>query len=110
MLAVELFNGTVCYKHGLTGQLVALAFVAAGFLPGLAALGTNNPIRTAGASLLFIPWLMFAFYTDCIAPYQGGGASMIYIAVVILGFPSAALGAFLTGPVLKAFSVVVSDA
>jgi hypothetical protein len=110
VLAMELFNGSTCYKHNLVSQLVALAFVAVGFYPGLSALRSESPIRAAGASLLFVPWLAYAYYVDCVLPYQGGGASMVYVAVVVLGLPSAALGAFLTVPVLKAFGVVVSDA
>jgi hypothetical protein len=109
VLALELFNGSTCYKHNLVSQLVALAFVAVGFYPGFSALRSESPIRAAGPSLLFAPWQAYAHYVDCVLPYQGGGASMVYVLVVVLGFPSAALGAFLTVPVLKAFGVVLSD-
>ena len=109
VVGLELFNGVACYHHGLRSQLVALCFVAVGFSPGLVALATRNPLRTAGAALLFAPWLVLAYYTDCVRPYQGGGASMIYIAVVMYGFPCAAAGALLTGPVLKRLGVTVGD-
>lgn len=110
VIGIELFNGVACYHHGLRSQLVALGFVAVGFLPGLIALFTKNPLRTAGAALLFSPWLVLAYYTDCVRPYQGGGASMIYIAVVMYGFPCAAVGALVTGPVLRLFHVTTNEA
>jgi hypothetical protein len=101
VVAVELFNGTVCYKHEITGYLVGLGFVAMGFAPGLIGLSSRNPLRTVGAALFFVPWLMLAFYTDCVRPYQGGGASMVYIAVVVYGFISSAVGALLTGLLMR---------
>ena len=33
----------------------------------------DGPLRAVGACLLFAPWLVFAYYTDCVRPYQGGG-------------------------------------
>ena len=110
VVGIELFNGAACYHHSLRSQLVSFGFVAVGFLPGLVALLTKNPLRTAGAALLFAPWLLVAFYTDCVRPYQGGGASMIYIAVVMYGFPCAVVGALATGPILRLLRLTVSDA
>lgn len=107
VIGLELFNGVVCYHHGVEGQLIGLSLVAIGFLPGLGVLFSKNPLRTVGAAMLFAPWLLFAFYTDCVRPYQGGGASMIYVAVVMYGFPCAAVGALLTGPVLKFLRITV---
>lgn len=109
VICFEVFNGLACYHHNLNTQLIAFGFVATGFLPGLAALFSKNPLRTVGAALLFVPWLILAYYTDCVRAYQGGGASMIYIAVVMYGFPSALIGAFVTGPILKFFKIIVSD-
>lgn len=101
VIAAQLFNGAVCYKMGVLGQMAGLAFVAVGFAPGLAALFSSNPLRTVGAAVLFVPWLALAFYTDCIRPYQGGGASMVYVAVAMYGFVSSAIGAVLAGLVLR---------
>lgn len=109
VVALELFNGAACYGHGVRAQLVSLGFVAVGFLPGVIALASKNPLRTVGAALLFAPWLLLAFYTDCVRPYQGGGASMIYVALVLYGFASSAVGALLTGPVLRRLRVAVGD-
>jgi hypothetical protein len=101
VVALQLFNGTACYRHDLEGHLVGLGFVAAGFLPGLVALFTRNPLRTVGAALLFAPWLVLAYVVDCVQAYAGGGASMIYVAVLLWGFCTSALGALLTGPLLR---------
>jgi len=109
IIGLELFNGLACYHHGLSGQLIALGFVAVGFLPGLIVLFSKNPLRTVGSALLFAPWLMLAFYTDCVRPYQGGGASMIYVVVVLYGFPCSVVGALLTGPALRVLGVTVSE-
>jgi hypothetical protein len=110
VVGLELFNGLVCYHHTLRSQLVAFLFVLVGFLPGLLALPTKNPLRTVIAALLFAPWLLLAYYTDCVRPYQGGGASMIYIAVVMYGLPCSALGALSAGPLLRLLRISVRDA
>ena len=59
--------------------------------PALVSLVTSNPLRAVGACALLAPWLVFAYYTDCVRPYSGGGASMVYVAVLLWGTPSAIL-------------------
>lgn len=107
VFAADVFNGLACYKHGLGSQLVSFIFVAAGFTPGLFCLSSKNPMRAIGAAICFIPWLGVAYWTDCVRPYQGGGASMVYIAVVVYGFPSSAAGALLTGIAMRFLGVLV---
>ena len=34
---------------------------------------------------VFCTLVGFAFYVDCVMPYEGGGASMIYLAVFLWG-------------------------
>jgi hypothetical protein len=104
---LETFNSLACYKHDFALYLSAMLFIGIPMLPALVSLATRNPLRAVGASLLFAPWLVFAYYVDCVVPYQGGGASMIYVAVVIWGLPSALVGALVTGPVLRMFKVEV---
>ena len=84
-------------------------FIAVPMLPAIISLKTKNPLRAVGGSLLFAPWLVFAYYTDCVRPYAGGGASMIYLAVIFWGLLSAAIGTALTGPVLTLFGVSVNE-
>ncbi len=109
ILAQQAFNSVACYQHSLGAFLVVSSiFVGIPLVPALASLATANPLRAVGACLLFSPWLGLAYYTDCVRPYTGGGASMVYVAVLFYGTPSALLGALLTGPVLRLFNVSVA--
>ncbi len=108
ILAQQAFNSFACYDHSLKSFLAVVGiFVLVPLLPALISLFTANPLRAVGACLLLSPWLWLAYYTDCVAPYTGGGASMVYIAVVLWGTPCSLIGALLTGPALRAFSVKV---
>ncbi|SFZ78172.1 hypothetical protein [Chitinimonas taiwanensis] len=101
VVALQTFNSVVCYRHDLATWGLSLCFVAVPMLPAVLALAGPQPLRAVGASLLFAPWLVYAYYIDCIKPYTGGGASMIYVAVVLYGLPSAIVGTLLTGPLLR---------
>jgi hypothetical protein len=107
---LQLFNGFACYKLSLGYHLAALALVALAFLPGIVCLASKNPLRTAGAALLFAPWLVTAFYIDCVVPPKGPASSMSYLMVVVYGFLSSTLGALITAPVLRLLRVGVTDA
>jgi len=104
---LQTFNSFACYKHDFSAYLSALLFIGIPMLPALLSLATKNPLRAVGASLFFAPWLVFAYYVDCVASYQGGGASMIYVAVVLWGLPSALACALITGPILRLLKVEV---
>jgi len=106
---LQTFNSVVCYKQDVGTYLGTLMFIAVPMLPAIISLKTKNPLRAVGGSLLFAPWLVFAYYTDCVRPYTGGGASMIYVAVAFWGLLSAAIGTALTGPVLALFGVSVNE-
>ena len=108
VVALQAFNSFACYRHDLLEFLsVTGMFLALPLLPALASLVTANPLRAAGACLGVAPWLMIAYYVDCVRPYAGGGASMIYVAVVLWGTPCAILGALVSGPVLRACGISV---
>jgi hypothetical protein len=108
VVAVAAFNSFACYKHDLDAFVSAnLMFVGPPLLPAIVCLALPNPLRAVGACALVIPWLVLAYYTDCVRPYTGGGASMIYVAVLLWGVPSAILGALITGPVTRMFNVSV---
>ena len=109
VILLQAFNSFGCYDHTLVTFLQALAmFVLLPLLPAFISLLTANPLRAVGACLLFAPWLVFAYYTDCVRPYQGGGASMVYVAVLMWGTPCAVIGALLTGPVMRLFGLSVA--
>lgn len=107
---LQAFNSFACYGHDLMGYLDALTFIAIPMAPALMALLTKNPLRAITASLSFAPWLMFAYYTDCIRPYQGGGASMIYVAVLVHGFFCTLTGALIGGWLWRGLGVSTPQA
>lgn len=96
---LQAINSFGCYGHSFVSFLKALTFIAVPMLPALVCLIAKRPARAVGASVFFGPWLLFAFYTDCIRAGVGTGASMVYVSIVLLGFPSALLGAVF-GPTL----------
>lgn len=109
VIALQAFNSVGCYDHTLSTFVAVLGtFLMVPLLPAFVSLFTANPLRAVGACVLFAPWLVFAYYTDCVRPYQGGGASMIYVAVLLWGTPCAIIGALLTGPVMRLFGVSVA--
>jgi hypothetical protein len=98
---LQAFNSFACYGHGLERYLESLGFVALPLLPAILAAFSREPLRAVGGCLLFSPWLFFAYYTDCVRPYAGGGASMIYVAVMLWGLPTTLLGVFIAPTVLR---------
>ncbi|WP_226468023.1 Na+:solute symporter [Luteimonas panaciterrae] len=110
VISIQAFNSFACYGHDLWSFLGALGiFLSLPLLPAILSLVTANPLRAVGACLLFAPWLFFAYYTDCVRPYTGGGASMIYIAVILWGTPSSIIGALVTGTILRAVGIRVEE-
>ncbi len=111
VIGLQTFNGVVCYHQNVSDYLEALLiFVSPALLIAVIALLTSNPLRAVGACAFFAPWLMCAYYTDCVAPYSGGGASMIYVVVLLWGVPSALIGALVSGALWKMLGVEVVDA
>lgn|SRR5690554_878744 len=107
IVCLQAFNSFACYGHGPGLFLLGLGFVAVPLLPALLVLPSSNPLRAVGACVLFAPWLVYAYYVDCIQPHAGGGASMVYVLVVMGGLPSAIVGALVTGPVMRMFGISV---
>ena len=86
VLLLQAFNSFACYKHDLlTFLLSTVIFLTIPLLPAIVSLALPNPLPAVGACALFAPWLLVAYYTDCVRPYSGGDASMIYIAVLLWG-------------------------
>ena len=109
VIALQAFNSFGCYHMSVLQFLSSSAiFLLLPLAPALVSLVTSNPLRAVGACALLAPWLVFAYYTDCVRPYSGGGASMVYVAVLLWGTPSAILGALVTGPVLRLSRVHVA--
>lgn len=96
ILLLQACSSFSCYGHDLIDYLLVIGlFLLPPLLPALLSLLRANPLGAVGACTLLAPWLIYAWYFDCIRPYSGGGASMIYIAVLLYGTPSAIAGALL---------------
>lgn len=110
VIALQAFNSFVCYGNDFATFLMGLGvFLGIPLLAAVVSLFTANPLRAVGACVLFAPWLVFAYYTDCVRPYEGGGASMIYVAVLFWGTPCAILGALVTGPMMRLFGISIES-
>lgn len=110
VLLLQAFNSFACYNHDFLDFLTATSiFVGIPLLPALVSLALPNPLRAVGASVLFAPWLLFAYYTDCVRPYSGGGASMIYVAVLLWGTITSLIGALITNLLTRSFGIEISE-
>jgi hypothetical protein len=110
VLLLQSFNSFACYHHDFLEFLSATVFfVGIPLLPALVSLALSNPLRAVGACMLFAPWLLLAYYTDCVRPYSGGGASMIYVAVLMWGTVTSLIGALITNSVTKGAGIEVTD-
>ncbi|GIK24549.1 MAG: hypothetical protein K8F32_04300 [Rhodocyclaceae bacterium] len=77
--------GTSCaagsqFEIGLICLVPALAFVL-----------TKAPVAATVACVVLWPFLLWANSIECITPYQGGGAAMAYVPVLMFGVPLSAL-------------------
>ncbi len=110
VVLLQSYSGVACYHQSVADFVVAFSiFVAPAVVVAVVALFTANPLRAAFASACFAPWLVTAYYSDCIAPYRGGGASMVYVVVLLYGLPCALVGAFIAGPLLRRLGVSVAN-
>lgn len=97
VLLLQAVNSFGCYQHDLVTYLKVTAFfLGIPLLLPVVALFTRKPLRAVGACALLAPWLVLAFYTDCVRPYEGGGASMIYVVVLMWGSVTSLLGFLVT--------------
>lgn len=110
VLLLQALNSFGCYGHDFSTFLaVSFSFVGIPLLPALISLALRNPLRTVGACALFAPWLLLAYYTDCVRPYSGGGASMIYIAVLFWGTLTSSVGALITNEITKGMGIEITE-
>ena len=94
VVAVQAYAGVTCYEQTLSMLLTSMGmFVLIPVIPALIALFTRNPLSALGGFLAFLPWLIYAYYVDCMLPQTGaGGASLIYVVVFLYGAASCLLG------------------
>jgi len=109
VLLLQALNSAFCYGHSIGEFLRASAFfIAIPLLPAIVSLLLKNPLRAVTACALFAPWLLFAAYTDCVRPYAGGGASMVYVAVLMYGTVTSLVGALIGGVVTRWMRIEVA--
>ena len=109
VIILQSFNSFVCYHHDILNFLLAtILFVGIPLLPAFVSLVLPNPLRAVGACLLFAPWLFLAYYTDCVRPDSEGGASMIYVAVLIWGSVTSLVGALITDFITRIAGIEVT--
>lgn len=109
-IGCQIFNDLVCYKRTVAETLKGLWFPLVPLVPSVVFLFSANPLRAAGSAGLVIPFYLFAYYVDCVAAYESGGASMVYVTVLVYGLAAALVGGLLTGPVCGAMGVRVNGA
>ena len=110
ILLLQAFIGFGCYGQDLVMFITGIAwFLAIPLLPAVLSLLRVNPLGAVGACLLVAPWMLFAYYIDCVKPYAGGGASLAYVAVLLYGTPGAILGALITPWLTKKAGLEIVD-
>ena len=104
------FNSFACYKSTISDFIYStLIFIGTPLIPALISLKSKNPLRAIGVCMFFAPWLVFAFYVDCVVPYEGGGASMIYIAVFLWGTLSGIAGAIIAEVISRLANIQIEN-
>ena len=84
-LASAVFVRFGCFGFDSPWAILAdLLVFGPSLLIGVACVSTSNPLRAVGASAGFIFASSFAYYTECIRPYEGGGASFIGLVLIVL--------------------------
>ncbi len=110
VLLLQAFSSFNCYQHDLIDYVLVVGlFLLPPLLPALLSLPRANPLGAVGACALLAPWLIYAYYFDCIRPYSGGGASMIYIAVLFYGTPGSIIGALITPWLCNKLGLTISE-
>jgi hypothetical protein len=90
-IGAQLFNDFSCYKMTWETALDFATVASIPLIPCVVVLFTKYPESAIGGSIVTIAFYALAYYNDCILPYQGGGASMVYVLVVMFGTPLSAV-------------------
>jgi hypothetical protein len=107
-IGFQLFNDFACYKKSIVEALLFLWFPAIPLITAIASLKSKNPLRAIPSSLSVIPFYLMAYNTDCVQPYKGGGASMIYVVVIMYGTPVAFVCAFIADGICRLFNIRIT--
>lgn len=102
-ICFQLFNDVACYEKTITEIALWLWFALIPLIPAVVFISRNQSIHAIAAALAVIPFYLFAYYADCVMPYEGGGASMVYVVVLMFGTPVAIVAGLLAGYVANKF-------
>lgn len=109
VLLLQAFIGFGCYRQDFAMFFMGVMwFLAIPLLPAVLSLLRTNPLGAIGACLFIVPWMLFAYYVDCVKPYAGGGASLAYVTVLLYGTPGSIIGALLTPWLTRKLGIVVA--
>jgi hypothetical protein len=73
-LGFDAFTRVACYGGYGWADLFILV---PSLLIALGLIATSNPLRSVGAAVGFTAALAYAYHSECVRPYEGGGASFI---------------------------------
>lgn len=108
-LCIPLYSNLTCYEKTVIETLVALAFQAIPLIPAFIAIFSPNPLKAIGPSIIAAIFYLFAHNVDCVQSYEGGGASMIYVVVIMYGLPLAFIASWITGVICNSTGIVVKS-
>jgi hypothetical protein len=110
--SIAIFQAVIsfgCHHESLYNYLMTMIFVAIPMMPAIFTVKSRNPLYAVGASAFFAPWLIYVYYSSCISPAASGGASMIYVAVLLWGIPTTLIGIVISSYVLNSLKITVSE-
>jgi hypothetical protein len=100
-ICFQLFNDVACYEKSISEIALWFWFPLIPLVPAITFARQDKPVNAIAAALVIIPFYLFAYYADCVMPYEGGGASMVYVIVVMFGTPVAIISGLLTGYIAR---------
>jgi len=106
-ISFQLFNDFACYKKSIFEAVIFLWFPAIPLIPAMVSLKSRNPLRAITSSLCVVPFYLMAYYIDCLQPYKGGGASMVYVVVIMYGTPVALAGTLIADLICRVFNIKI---
>ena len=96
VVAMQAYSGLTCYEQTWDVLLTNIGIFV------------MVPLSALGGFLAFLPWLIYAYYVDCMTPHTGsGGASLIYVVVFLYGAASCLLGVLLVAVLMWLMQVKV---
>lgn len=97
LFIAELFMSYTCSVGLLMLPIAAFFMVFPAAIVGLVFKGAKSPVPSLVAMGTVVPLMGLAFYADCLAPYEGGGAAMGGVIPWLYGIPGGLLFGWVAG-------------